>query len=110
MKKEMSVYLIFTLLSFIVIGCLQTAGTITGKVTNNNGDPLEDVLVFVDPSNYAGFTNSEGVYKIGSLPLGNYTVTATTGSYTATVQASVVDSASSCSVPEIKVEDLKIGI
>ncbi|MAT54026.1 MAG: TonB-dependent receptor [Saprospirales bacterium] len=48
-------------------------GTISGKVSLSGEDlPLEGIAVFLDGTNYADITNSQGLYKITGIPSGKY--------------------------------------
>ena len=96
--------LIASLLFISVIGCLQTAGNITGTVKDAGGNSLAGVLVYVQPANNAAVTNTSGKYTIANLSLGEYTVTAATGSYTATKTVTIADEGTSCAAPEIQVD------
>ena len=53
-------------------------GGITGTVTNEVGEPLEEAIAQVFDESYgymgSGYTDSSGVYSISGLPAGNYKV------------------------------------
>ncbi len=62
---------------------LQTGATITGKVTDSNGNPVEDIFVFVyrwdkEESQYeehrGGYSDENGDYTVGGLAAGKYIV------------------------------------
>jgi TonB-dependent SusC/RagA subfamily outer membrane receptor len=51
-----------------------TMFNVTGKVTDESGQPLPGATVFISNSKWAANTNSEGLFKINGLPPGNYEV------------------------------------
>jgi hypothetical protein len=51
-----------------------TLFNVTGKVTDDSGQPLPGATVFIGNSKWAANTNSEGVFKISGVPPGNYEV------------------------------------
>jgi len=74
-----------------------TTGTVRGKVVNKSGEPIVSALVkFIQPgtsdtSEVRGYTDQDGVYVIGGIPIGVNTVSAEAeGFVTATKQATVV--------------------
>ena len=109
MKKQINVYLIATFLLSMVIGCMQTVGTITGKVTDSGGNPVSGVFVFVEQEGDAGVTDENGEYTIENVPLGDYTVTATSGTITSSEEAIIIDETFSCTPPQVEV-DIQLGI
>ena len=109
MKEQIKVYLIAAFLLSIAIGCMQTEGTITGKVTDSGGNPVSGAIVFVEPENYGGITDASGEYTIENVPLGDYTVTATFGMITNSGEASIIDETFSCTPPQVEV-DIQLGI
>ena len=84
--KRVAFCLIFMLLSVPAFG--QQTGTITGQVTDANGDPLPGVVVDagseVLPQSRVVVTNAAGDYRLPLLPPGGYELTFTlTGFQTA---------------------------
>jgi len=68
----------------------QTTGTITGVVTGEGGIPLTGVIVRVDGSSLAGFTDNNGRYSIAGVPAGTHSLSAEVIGYsTAQVQVTV---------------------
>jgi len=49
-----------------------TTGVISGRVTDENGDPLEGALVTVAFTPYFALTDASGYYSIGNVPPGTY--------------------------------------
>ncbi|WP_158644012.1 SusC/RagA family TonB-linked outer membrane protein [Pseudobacter ginsenosidimutans] len=47
---------------------------VTGTIVDSLGRPLQGVSVQLDPGNRGGTTNKEGVFSIGKVPPGNYTI------------------------------------
>jgi acetyl esterase/lipase len=63
---------------------LKPTGTISGMVTANTGQPLENATVIVAPVNgqpYTAKTGKDGRYTIANVPVGNYLPTATLAGY-----------------------------
>ncbi|HEU4453152.1 MAG TPA: TonB-dependent receptor plug domain-containing protein, partial [Longimicrobium sp.] len=57
----------------------QGGGTITGRVTGaDNGQPIASATVTVEGSSLRAVTDAQGRYRIGGVPAGNYTVSAST--------------------------------
>ena len=109
MKEYINNILIVLFLSLMVIGCMQTVGTITGKVTDNGGSPVVGAIVFVEQEGHADVTDESGTYTIENVPLGDYTVTATFGTITNSEEATIVDETFSCTPPQVEV-DIKLDI
>jgi hypothetical protein len=64
-----------------------TTGTISGKVVNEDGQPLAGAALFVRPINVASTgrtssTDSEGSFRINNLDAGLYTIMANSPAYT----------------------------
>jgi len=63
-----------SLLLFPTANAQSDRGTVTGTVTDTDGDPLPGVQV-VDPALQRGTTtNTDGTYRIDNLPTGNHTL------------------------------------
>ncbi|CAH8712648.1 carboxypeptidase-like regulatory domain-containing protein [Paenibacillus thiaminolyticus] len=62
-----------------------TYGSVTGTVTDANGDPIADATVKLFTANNVPFehtnTNASGVYLFDQIPAGNYTITASMTGY-----------------------------
>jgi outer membrane receptor protein involved in Fe transport len=56
-------------------------GTITGKVVNDDGDPIGGATVELTNTQIHTTSNSAGEYTLSDVPPGNYTVRASTYSY-----------------------------
>ncbi|HEX8507398.1 MAG TPA: TonB-dependent receptor [Hymenobacter sp.] len=52
----------------------QQTGTLTGRVTTTDGDPVESVTVGVQGQPLGGITDGEGRYRISAVPEGTHTV------------------------------------
>ena len=100
MKKSYSFYMTVVFLVILAVGCLQVSGTLKGKVVDDGGSPVQGAIVTVSPYNYAAVTDSDGNYKIEYLPLGTYSITATSGSLAGMTNASLSDSSTSCAPAE----------
>ncbi|TKC04726.1 TonB-dependent siderophore receptor [Pedobacter polaris] len=80
MKKTYTLLLIFTILlitgfqSFAQLTSMVAKGTITGKVTTNDGQPAAAVSVQILETNKRTITNANGVYTFNGLKSGDYTV------------------------------------
>ena len=72
----------------------QTTGTVTGRVTDQQGAAMPGVTVTAkSPS--TGFTrtetsDSEGLYRLNALPVGNYEVTAELPGFASVVQKDII--------------------
>jgi len=101
MRTNHVMYMIAVLLAFLVVGCLQDSGTITGTVSDAGGSPVGGAIVSVDPYNYAAVAGTDGSYSIESVPLGAYTVNATSGALAGSTDVTVIDESASCAPTEI---------
>ena len=67
----------------LLIGVLFTVhamgqvGSVSGKIVNENKEPLEGVTVKIDKTEINTITNSEGVFQFKSVPVGKYTLLVT---------------------------------
>lgn len=52
----------------------QQTGSITGRITTTDGDAAESVSVGIQGQPLGGITDSEGRFRIGSVPAGTYTL------------------------------------
>jgi hypothetical protein len=74
--------------SINVIGIIST-GTISGRITDENGDPVEGVTVKIDGMPLQAMTNATGHYRIVNVPAGMYNLTATKDGYVSTTLSDV---------------------
>lgn len=79
MKKIYNLVLFTTLLlaglpSFAQLAAVVAKGTITGKVTTNDGKPAAAVSIQILETNKKTLTNENGIYTFNGLKSGNYTV------------------------------------
>jgi hypothetical protein len=91
MKKHTSNILIVLFLSLMVVGCFQNFGIIKGKITDKDNKSMSKIKVMVKPGDYEATTDENGEYRIEEIPFGNYTVTATSGSFSNSEEVSVQD-------------------
>ena len=84
MHKRLTRYLLGLLLCLVASQTLYSQnGTLTGKVTlKGESLPLEGIAVFLDGTNYADITNSQGLYKLSGIPSGTYRLVASSVGYT----------------------------
>lgn len=96
----------------VVYGAMATAsltftgGAISGKVTDDQGQPASGVKVSVTDKGieYAATTDDEGVYRLGDLPAGNgYTITAQKIGYEADSESGI-DVVTGSTVPNVNME------
>ncbi|MGD8777557.1 MAG: TonB-dependent receptor [Ignavibacteria bacterium] len=78
-------YKILNLIFFIVI-CpaflfAQESGTITGKVTDTNGDPVPYANIILEGTTIGAAADIDGNYRITNVPAGNYTISVTVIGY-----------------------------
>jgi iron complex outermembrane receptor protein len=52
----------------------QTSGSIRGRVTTTDGEPVEAVSVGVQGQTFGSITDSQGSFTISNVPAGSYTV------------------------------------
>lgn len=90
MNKLISLAIIGLVLFSLSTGCYNPFDqsdiklSITGKVLDNDGKPLGDVLVRTDPMTTMQKTNSEGVYTINEVTPGKYKLKASKPGYKTT--------------------------
>lgn len=109
--KKMFNLLSFVLTAFFVImGCMQTKGKISGVVTDSAGAPVADAVITTSPGAYTAATNAAGEYILSDMVFERYTVTATLGSVFGAVRGvALKDSPTSCSPAEITA-DIQLGV
>ena len=66
--------LLFLLISSLMIHAQALSGSLTGKVTMVDGQPLGSISVSVLGTERQTLTDDEGVYRFGNLNAGNYTL------------------------------------
>ena len=66
-----------------------TAGSITGTVTDDGGQPIEGAVVVTSPLGLEAFTDPSGVFALSDLGVGVYDVQASAEGYTSAVHAAV---------------------
>jgi len=73
-RRTTLLFAVFVLLWTLPAPAQSTRGTVTGTVTNADGEPLPGVQV-VDPALQRGTTTgADGTYRITKLPLGDHTL------------------------------------
>ena len=73
-RTVLSFFVLILTLPFATVQAQSNRGTVTGTVTDTDGDPLPGVQV-VDPALQRGTTtDADGQYRIDKLPLGNHTL------------------------------------
>ena len=80
MKKLHHIIFIFSIsiLSLVLAG---TDGTIRGKVTDTDGNPLPGAQIFIKELQMGAIAGSDGSYILLNIPIGNYGVTVTMMGY-----------------------------
>lgn len=58
-----------------------TLGTISGRVTDDSGNPIADAEVIVEGTTLSATTDENGDYTIADVPVGTHTVTASADGY-----------------------------
>jgi hypothetical protein len=66
-------HLFLLTLSFIIFTSLLSAQTLKGKITSQNGEPIQYSTVFIKELRQGTTTNTKGDYEI-NLPAGTYTI------------------------------------
>ncbi|HIA30163.1 MAG TPA: carboxypeptidase regulatory-like domain-containing protein, partial [Candidatus Marinimicrobia bacterium] len=74
MKKLYHIILIFSvsMLSLVLAG---TDGTVRGKVTDTDGNPLPGAQIFIKELQLGAIAGSDGSYILLNIPVGTYAVT-----------------------------------
>ncbi|HEX2983551.1 MAG TPA: TonB-dependent receptor, partial [Ignavibacteriales bacterium] len=74
-NKNSYLWAAFTLyLLFTVCISAQTTGKLSGKVIDQNGEPLYGANVLIEGTNFGAATDAEGYYAVLNLRAGTYTV------------------------------------
>ncbi|OPB89586.1 TonB-dependent receptor [Elizabethkingia miricola] len=66
--------MLFSVLSLIGIDAQTTQGSLTGKVTMVDGEPLTSISVSLLDTDRQTLTDDAGIYKFGNLNAGQYTI------------------------------------
>ncbi len=67
----------------------EALGTIAGKVTDDDNNPIEEAEVIVEDTTLSVTTDENGDYTIADVPVGTYTVTASAEDYASASQDNV---------------------
>jgi len=59
----------------------EALGTISGRVTDDNDNPIAEAEVIIEDTTISATTDENGDYTIADVPVGNYTVTASAEGY-----------------------------
>lgn len=66
---------LISVLTFTLTATAQTpSGSLNGKITDANGQPLEHVVIQVAPSGQIVTTETDGTFRVANLAPGNYTL------------------------------------
>lgn len=89
-------------------------GTVTGQITDNNGNPLADasVSIAINPDSDAGYnatTNSNGDYTVKHVLAGTYTVVAFDNGFTSSRSASFTVGAGTNTAPTVQLTPIVYG-
>lgn len=68
-------------------------GSISGTVLDHKGNPLANVFINVEGTSFSAQTNTNGFFRISSLPPGQYNVHFTSTYYKTTIETFVVEKA-----------------
>ncbi len=94
------------LLAAIVIGAGSASaaetGAISGKVTDENGAPVQYATVLVQGLQVGGYTDADGKFTILKIPVGSYTVVARVASYKPVQKTGVLVNARQTTVVNIQ--------
>ncbi|OPC13993.1 TonB-dependent receptor [Elizabethkingia miricola] len=66
--------ILFSILSLIGVDAQTTQGSLTGKVTMVDGEPLTSISVSLLGTDRQTLTDDSGIYKFGNLNAGQYTI------------------------------------
>jgi hypothetical protein len=87
--------LLFTIiLAFLMIGCLESTGTISGRITDSAGNPVTGASILLNPLGLTTSSDTNGFYTVNNVPWGDYTVTASSGQLSNSVNVKVVNKSS----------------
>ena len=82
----------------------QTTGTISGKVTDTKGNPLNAVNISIEGSSKGAATNANGSFRIENLAPGTYTLNITALGYRSQNVTLTVAAGQTASVPVVRLE------
>ncbi|MFQ6604777.1 MAG: TonB-dependent receptor domain-containing protein [Fidelibacterota bacterium] len=85
--KKTNVFLVLFLMSAMLFA--QT-GTISGTVTNKNGEPLPGANITLEGTSMGAAADADGAYTIANVPLGTYTVSVAFIGYTTATRSVMV--------------------
>ena len=78
-KLHHIIFILFiSMLSLVLAG---TDGTVRGKVTDTDGNPLPGAQIFIKELQLGAIAGSDGNYILLNIPIGNYGVTVTMMGY-----------------------------
>lgn len=83
---------ITTVTYITLITSTATNGTITGKITDNNNNPIVGASISTQPPTTVAQSNNQGNYTIANVVPGNYLVNASKSGYTGSELSVVVNS------------------
>ena len=102
---------VILILGFIIFGCGQNTGDLTGRVVDRQNTPLAGIKITAIPGNYTAETDTDGSYSISALPVGLYVIKADLGSITNSTEVSVEpDTLMGCSAVLKTADDIQLGI
>ncbi len=67
-------FLVTAIFFFVFATTISAQGTVTGKVTDQNGNPLLAANVILTGTNFGAATDADGMYTIKAVPAGTYTL------------------------------------
>ncbi|MGC6432147.1 MAG: TonB-dependent receptor [Jejuia sp.] len=92
--KYISIVLFVLIFNSIVFAQINISGT----VSNSKNEPIENVTLFLEPSNRTAYTGTDGSFKLENISEGNYKIS-----------ASILGYKNALKIIEIKDEDLTIN-
>ncbi|MCL9809226.1 TonB-dependent receptor [Flavobacterium luminosum] len=90
--------LYFFILLFVQLMNAQDNGSITGRISDENGSSLPGASVQIDELKKSTSTDYEGKFLMTNIPVGNYTLTVTFVGYGSSIQTVKVESGKSTTV------------
>lgn len=80
-----------------IVSVDQAVGTVTGRVTDSDGNPVEGALVTLDDGGQQTRTDSEGRYRFEGVTAGDHTVSVSAGEYESAETAVTVEAGTTVS-------------